>query len=216
MDFRFQQEVSIPVRNATVYGNLSIPRYAEAIVVFSHGSGSSRFSIRNRSVADHLHKNNLGTLLFDLLTEKEDLNYYNRFNITLLTDRLVDVTRWLETSPAATGCHIGYFGASTGAASALKAASRLPQIGSVVCRGGRPDLAIDDLPGVTAPVLLIVGSLDHDVLQMNREALAALTCEKKLAIVEGASHLFEEAGKMETVSELAATWFHEHLINIKT
>lgn len=211
MDFRLNRETGIPPGNVTVQGELIIPLKANAIVVFSHGSGSSRFSSRNRQVARYLQEKNIGTLLFDLLTEEEDEDYSNRFDITLLSKRLAGATEWLEGLPAAKECRIGYFGASTGAASALRAAAYLPQIGAVVSRGGRPDLAIDVLPRVQAPTLLIVGSLDHEVVEMNKEAYAKLQCEKRLELVEGATHLFEEPGKMEIVSELAAHWFEKHL-----
>jgi putative phosphoribosyl transferase len=192
-------------------GELLIPSGAKAIIVFSHGSGSSRFSSRNQMVAKWLQKKHFGTLLFDLLTEEEDKEYHNRFDIALLTKRLAGATEWLERLPAAKNCRIAYFGASTGAASALRAASILPQISAVVSRGGRPDLAMDDLHNVESPTLLIVGSLDYDVLQLNKEAYIQLECEKKLEVVEGATHLFEEQGTMEKVCELAATWFEKYL-----
>lgn len=212
MDFVFHKEVSIPVENVTVQGELIIPVKATAIIIFSHGSGSSRLSKRNQMVAKYLQGKRMGTLLFDLLTEEEDKNYLNRFNIKLLTKRLAGATEWLERLPAAKNCRIGYFGASTGAASALIAAAFLPQIGAVVSRGGRPDLAMDYLPNVNAPTLLIVGSLDQDVLQLNKQAYLQLDCDKKLEIVNGATHLFEEPGKMEIVSELAASWFEKNLL----
>ena len=214
MDLRFHKEVSIPVGKVSVQGELIIPLKAKAIIIFSHGSGSSRFSKRNQMVAKYLNEKNFGTLLFDLLTEEEDLHYQNRFNIDLLTERLTGATEWLEKLPAAKDCSIGYFGASTGAASALKAAAVLPQINAVVSRGGRPDLAMGDLHRVEAPTLLIVGSLDYDVLQLNKEAYIQLKCEKKLEVVEGATHLFEEPGKMEIVSELAGNWFEKYLNTI--
>ncbi len=215
MDNRFQNEVIIPVGNADLQGELIIPRKAEAIIIFSHGSGSSRFSKRNQAVAGYLHKKNLGTLLFDLLTEEEDKHLYYRFDINLLTKRLAGATGWLEEHPAAKDCRIGYFGASTGAASALKAAALMPYIGAVVSRGGRADLAMESLPKVAAPTLLIVGSHDYDVLQLNNEAYTKLTCLKKLEIVEGATHLFEEPGKMKIVSELAGHWFEKYLNAVK-
>ncbi len=207
----FQEEVSIPIGKITLKGDLSVPPKAKAIIIFSHGSGSSRHSKRNQQVAKYLHDKEFGTLLFDLLTEEEDLNYQNRFNIDLLTKRLAGATEWLVRVPAASECRIGYFGASTGAASALKAAALLPTIGAVVSRGGRPDLVMDDLSYVEAPTLLIVGSLDHDVLQLNKEAYIQLECEKKLEVIEGATHLFEERGAMELVCEKAAAWFQKHL-----
>jgi alpha/beta superfamily hydrolase len=211
MDIRFHKQVSIPVSNVILKGELYIPSKAKAIIVFSHGSGSSRLSKRNQMVAKYLQEKNFGTLLFDLLTEQEDLHYHNRFDINLLTKRLAGATEWLERLPAARDCRIGYFGASTGAASALKAASILPNISVVVSRGGRPDLAMDDLQNVEAPTLLIVGSLDYDVLQLNKKAFSKLKCKKKLEVVEGATHLFEEQGTMEKVCELAEAWFEKYL-----
>jgi dienelactone hydrolase len=211
MNYRFHNEVSFQVNTISLKGELALPEKANAIVVFSHGSGSSRFSNRNRRVAEYLNTKNLGTLLFDLLTEEEDKTYSNRFDIELLSKRLAGAAEWLEKFPAARECRIGFFGASTGAASALQAAAGLPQIGAVVSRGGRPDLVTDHLAKVKAPTLLIVGSLDHDVLEMNRDAYKQLTCEKKLEVVQGATHLFEEPGKMEIVSELAGSWFEKYL-----
>jgi putative phosphoribosyl transferase len=211
MDFRYHKEVNIPVEKVVVQGELIIPENARAIVIFSHGSGSSRFSSRNQQVAKYLQDKKFGTLLFDLLTMEEDQHYSNRFDIDLLTKRLAGATEWLEELPAAKDCRIGYFGASTGAASALKAAALLPHIAAVVSRGGRPDLALNALKNVAAPTLLIVGSLDQEVLQLNKQAYQELQCEKKLELVEGATHLFEERGKMELVSELAGDWFEKYL-----
>jgi len=208
--------VNIPVANIKLPGDLIIPHGAKATIIFSHGSGSSRFSSRNKMVAQYLHKKKFATLLFDLLTEEEDKNYNNRFNIDLLTTRLAGATEWLERVPTAIrDFRTGYFGASTGAASALKAASFIPDISAVVSRGGRPDLVMKDLPNVKAPTLLIVGSLDYDVLQLNRQAYTQLRCEKKLEVVAGATHLFEEPGKMEIVSELAGNWFEKYLVPVK-
>lgn len=211
MFFRFHDEIPIPVGNVKLKGDLCIPLKADSIVIFSHGSGSSRLSKRNRMVAKYFHERNIGTLLFDLLTEKEDQHYTNRFDIDLLAKRLAGATEWLEEHPAANNCRIGYFGASTGAASALKAATILPQVQAVVSRGGRPDLVMNDLSNVEAPTLLIVGSLDHDVLRLNTRAYAQLKCEKKLDVIQGATHLFEEPGTMEQVCELAVSWFMQHL-----
>jgi putative phosphoribosyl transferase len=160
MEMKYQNEVSIPADGVRLKGELFIPKSAKAILIFSHGSGSSRFSKRNQHVATYLQGHGFGTLLFDLLTAEEDKNYYNRFAIDLLKERLVAATIWLKKLPAAKNINIGYFGASTGAASALKAAARLPEIFAVVCRGGRPDLAMEDLPSVQSPTLLIVGSLE--------------------------------------------------------
>jgi pimeloyl-ACP methyl ester carboxylesterase len=190
---------------------LVIPSDTKGIIIFSHGSGSSRFSKRNRQVAGYLEKNNFGTLLFDLLTVNEDQVYSNRFDIDLLAKRLAGATEWLEKYPVAKDYRIGYFGASTGAASALKAAAFLPQIGAVVCRGGRPDLAMNELHLLTAPTLLIVGSLDQDVLQLNIKAYLEMNGVKKLNVVEGATHLFEEPDKMEIVADLAVNWFKKYL-----
>ncbi len=211
MDYRFNKEVSIPVRSVLLKGDLSIPLKAKAVIIFSHGSGSSRLSPRNRMVAQKLHEKNFGTLLFDLLTTEEDKHYRNRFDIELLTKRLIGATEWLTKLPTAKDCRIGYFGASTGAASALKAASYLPQIDAVVSRGGRPDLVLESLPNVVAPTLLIVGSLDYDVLALNEEAFSRMGGVKKIEIVEGATHLFEEAGMMEQVIDLAEAWFIKYL-----
>ncbi|HCL83919.1 MAG TPA: hydrolase [Chitinophagaceae bacterium] len=215
MDVKFHKEVSIPVGTALLKGDLILPLKSNAIVVFSHGSGSSRLSSRNQMVAKYLNEKHFGTLLFDLLTEEEDTYYHNRFDIDLLTKRLAGATEWLERHPAAKDCRIGYFGASTGAASALKAAAYLPRIHAVVSRGGRPDLAMDQLSNVEAPTLLIVGGLDFEVLEMNKEAYLKLRCEKKLEVVAGATHLFEEAGKMEIVSELAGDWFEKYLTAVE-
>lgn len=211
MEMRFHENVNIPVGKIKLEGELVLPQKTKAIIIFSHGSGSSRFSKRNQLVASYLHQKNLGTLLFDLLTTDEDKIYRNRFDISLLTGRLVAVTEWLESFAPAKDCMLGYFGASTGAASALKAAALLPQIQAVVSRGGRPDLAMEDLHLVDAPTLLIVGSLDYDVLLLNREAYGKLECEKKLVVIEGASHLFEEAGTMENVCFHAGEWFENYL-----
>jgi pimeloyl-ACP methyl ester carboxylesterase len=214
MKMSFHEGVSIPVGNVLLEGELTIPGVSKGIVIFSHGSGSSRFSSRNRMVAQYLNKLDFGTLLFDLLTAEEDRNYQTRFNIELLTERLAGVTDWLETFPAAEEMGIGYFGASTGAASALKAAAIRPEIKAVVSRGGRPDLAMHELPIVTAPTLFIVGSLDYDVIKLNELAYKELQCEKSMEIVEGASHLFEEPGTMDEVCELAGQWFGKHLTSL--
>ena len=214
MEFRYCADIDIPLGHVTLPGHIAIPRQAKAIVIFTHGAGSGRNSPRNKTVADHLNDNGFGTLLFDLLTPEEDKNYFNRFDIELLTQRLVTVTEWMETIPACEGLTIGYFGASTGAAAALNAAAILPQVSAVVSRGGRPDLAMPSLPDVKAPVLLIVGSLDHDVLKMNETALNQLICPKKLEIVRGAAHLFQEEGKMQQVADLALAWFEKYLLPV--
>jgi len=184
-------ELSIPVgRGLTLYGNLSIPPAASGLVIFSHGSGSSRFSTRNNFIADMLNKEKIATLLTDLLTEAEDRIYENRFDIKLITNRLVLVTEYVENLHDLKDLPIGYFGASTGAASALNAAALLRGlVQAVVSRGGRPDLS-NSLENVQAPTLLIVGSRDELVLELNKKALDTLNCEKRLEIVRGASHLF--------------------------
>ena len=208
---RFAKEVAIPLNKVTLTGELIIPMQASAIIVFSHGSGSSRFSVRNQMVAKYLQEKNFGTLLFDLLTEEEDQDYDNRFNIDLLSKRLTGVTEWLTGYPASKDCSIGYFGASTGAASALQAASHLETVKAVVSRGGRPDLAMKSLFDVVAPTLLIVGGLDNVVLELNQRVFEKLRCLKELVVIEGATHLFEEPGKLDKVAMLAYDWFEKYL-----
>lgn len=182
------------------------------VVLFAHGAGSSRFSPRNNYVARSLQAAGLGTFLFDLLTEAEAQNRANVFDIALLVDRLLAATEHLRRHVLPPDVPIGYFGASTGAAAALGAAARAPHpIGAVVSRGGRPDLAGSLLPAVTAPTLLIVGSLDEPVIVLNQQAFAELRCERQLVIVQGAGHLFEEPGTLDAVIELARAWFLDHL-----
>jgi pimeloyl-ACP methyl ester carboxylesterase len=215
METRYSSEVAIDIGpDLQLEGELVIPLKATGIVIFSHGSGSSRHSPRNKKVAHLLQANQIGTLLFDLLTPQEDSVYATRFNIDLLTRRLVLTTQWLVQFEPARNCRFGYFGASTGAASALTAAALLPEIKAVISRGGRPDLAMDMLHRVHAPTLLIVGSIDHDVLRLNEQAFEALTCEKKLAVVEGASHLFSEKGALEMVADMAIAWCRKYLTGI--
>jgi putative phosphoribosyl transferase len=206
--------VTIKVTNSiNLEGNLNIPGDANGLVIFSHGSGSSRFSPRNAFVAEKLNDQKIATLLIDLLTTKEDAVYKNRFDIDLLTERLIEVTGKMLELPEVNDLAIGYFGASTGAASALRAAAvHRELIKAIVSRGGRPDLALDSLYRVVAPVLLIVGSLDTEVISLNRKAHNALASEKKIEIVQGASHLFEEPGKLEVVADLSSAWFIEHLV----
>jgi putative phosphoribosyl transferase len=207
-----QEEVSIPLDKIRLAGNLQVPEKARGIVVFSHGSGSSRHSSRNRYVARVLEEKGFATLLFDLLTEEEDAVYQNRFNIQLLTQRLVQVTQWLATREQAGHLPVGYFGASTGAASALGAAAELGnKIKAVVSRGGRPDLAMAELPQVKAATLLLVGGRDEVVLGLNRQACDRLQATKDLVVVPGASHLFEEPGKLEEMAHLAVNWFSRYL-----
>lgn len=204
---QLNKTIKIKVDQVALIGDLFIPRHAKALIIFAHGSGSSRLSPRNRMVANSLQQNSFGTLLFDLLSPEEDLSFANRFNIELLTERLIKTTEWLGSIEETKRLKLGYFGASTGAASALKAAASLPDIYAIVSRGGRPDLAMKDLNRVQTPTLLIVGSLDIDVISLNKEALVHLSGIKELKIVEGASHLFEEAGTMERVIYLATEWF---------
>ena len=207
-----KMEIDIPLTSVTLKGELAIPENAIGMVIFSHGSGSSRLSPRNRSVADLIQQYGMGTLLFDLLTEKEDSVYQNRFNIDLLASRLIETTEWLMQHKEAKGLPIGYFGASTGAASALRAAAYFEQgIQAVVSRGGRPDLALNILHQVTAPTLLIVGQLDVPVIKMNKEAFDELKTEKEMKIIPGATHLFEEPEKLMEAAELAISWYKKYL-----
>lgn len=202
---------SIPV-GPGLSGDLAVPGGATGVTLFAHGSGSSRFSPRNRFVADELNRRGIATLLFDLLTRDEEASRENVFDVELLGDRLEHTTRWLLEQPLARGLVPCYFGASTGAAAALAAAAQLGSVvRAVVSRGGRPDLAGTQLPRVDSPTLLIVGGDDGAVLELNRRALAELTCERKLAIIRGASHLFEEPGTLERVAELAGDWLASHL-----
>ncbi len=207
-------EIEIPISDVALLGDLHVPESASGVVVFAHGSGSSRSSPRNRSVAAYLREQGLGTLLFDLLTREEEraeaATRHLRFDIGLLSSRLVEVTRWLaaELEPARA---LGYFGASTGAAAALVAAAEPgTEIRAVVSRGGRPDLAGVALERVQAPTLLIVGGHDVQVLDLNEAALERLPCEKELVVVPGATHLFEEPGTLEEVARHAASWFRGH------
>jgi dienelactone hydrolase len=206
-----RREVAIPAEEATLPGELSLPEVSIGAVVFAHGSGSSRLSPRNVEVAEALQKAGLSTLLFDLLTEKEACDRANVFDIVLLARRLNLATRWLRAQTETAQLAIGYFGASTGAAAALWAAGADAEIGAIVSRGGRPDLALPRLPLVQAPTLLIVGGADTVVLELNRAALAQLrSCEHELSVVPGATHLFEEPGALERVAELATSWFVRH------
>ena len=193
-------------------GILAWPRQPSGMVLFVHGSGSGRLSPRNAAVAQQLRAAGLGTLLFDLLTEVEATDRRNVFDIDLLSERLLAATAWLSRQPETAGLPLGYFGASTGAAAALKAAAASPiDIAAVVSRGGRPDLAGDALRRVRAPTLLLVGSRDPVVLDLNQGALAQLTCFARLVVIPGASHLFEEPGTLEEAGRLAAAWFVRHL-----
>lgn len=208
----FKKDILIPIEKAELEGELIIPLNSNSLVIFSHGSGSSRFSSRNNFVANELHKKNISTFLFDLLTKEEDEIYTNRFNIELLTVRLIVVTKYIASLPQCSDFKIGYFGASTGAASALSAAAKLPKIiNAVVSRGGRPDLVIDIAPDVKSPTLLIVGELDYDVLELNKKVYNVLTCDKKLEVIPGATHLFEEPGTLNKASMQATDWFNMYL-----
>jgi len=208
----FSEPAKIPVNGVELEGALVVPPAARGIVLFAHGSGSSRHSPRNNFVAETLRAAGIGTLLMDLLTKQEDAIYQTRFDIDLLSWRLERATQWLMEEPRAQSLDIGYFGASTGAAAALNAAATFgTSIGAVVSRGGRPDLAMAALGSVQAPTLLIVGALDDVVIELNRKAYERLKVEKQLAIVPGATHLFEEPGTLQEVARLAAAWFRRHL-----
>ena len=209
-------EVQIQVGREILPGNLTIPENAVALVLFAHGSGSSRHSPRNQFVARTLNGAGLATLLFDLLTPEEEATDMrtreHRFNIGLLADRLVHATRWAKRQEQTRDLQVGYFGSSTGGAAALVAAAEIPNdVHAVVSRGGRPDLAGDALPNVQAPTLLIVGGNDDIVIELNEMARDRLRCEVKLEIVPGATHLFEESGALEKVAKLAADWFVDYL-----
>lgn len=210
--------VVIDAGQVDLRGLLELPPGARGVVVFAHGSGSSRFSRRNQFVAGVIRQAGLGTLLFDLLTPEEervdDVTRHLRFDIPLLARRLVEVVRWVRRNGETKGLPIGLFGASTGGAAALMAAAELgPVVGAVVSRGGRPDLAGPALHEVEAPTLLIVGGYDEVVIDMNEDALARLRCERQLRIVPGATHLFEEPGRLEQVARLSSEWFSRHLRN---
>lgn len=209
-------ELSISAGSVMLKGSLAIPKRATGLVIFAHGSGSSRHSPRNQFVASQLQEAGLATLLFDLLTaDEEAIDVYTRqyrFDLPRLAERLLKVTDWLAKDSLTASLSQGYFGASTGAAAALMTAAKRPNsVQAVVSRGGRPDLATDALAKVKAPCLLIVGSLDREVIALNQMALAQLSCEKKLELIQGASHLFEESGTLLQVAQLAKTWFKQHL-----
>jgi len=211
------EDVEVLARPVRLVGHMTLPEAATGIVVFAHGSGSSRHSPRNRFVARVLNRDGLGTLLFDLLTAKEELDRANVFDISLLGHRLAAVTRWLRSDPTTASLRVGYFGASTGAAAALWAAAELgAEIAAVVSRGGRPDLAAERLAVAVAPTLLIVGGDDDVVLELNRQAQAQLRCENRLEVVPGATHLFEEPGTLEAAAMLASSWFIGHMAPVRT
>ncbi|MBI2311062.1 MAG: dienelactone hydrolase family protein [Betaproteobacteria bacterium] len=209
-----EKKAIIPANGVQLDGDLALPKGTPGVVAFAHGSGSSRLSPRNTYVARVLNEAGIGTLLFDLLTREEDRDYQIRFNIELLTERLIAATCWLEKNPDTAALKLGYFGASTGAAAALQAAAESGgKVSAVVSRGGRPDLAgREALERVVCPTLLIVGGYDDVVIGLNRAAYALMNCPKELMIVPGASHLFEEPGTLEKVAELAAAWFRRCLL----
>lgn len=211
-----QSALKIPVENVEVKGNMFLPQDTKSLVIFAHGSGSSRFSPRNQYVAKEFNKADMGTLLFDLLTpgeeEEDTLTGQYRFDINLLSKRLVGVTKWLLNDPTTSKLKIGFFGASTGAAAALIASTKLPEeISAVVSRGGRPDLAEPFLSQVRAPTLLLVGGWDEEVISLNEQAQDRMKNENKLVIIQEATHLFEEPGKLEEVAKLATAWFRKYL-----
>ncbi len=212
----FAVAISLSDEGIELRGILTIPKEAKAIVIFAHGSGSGRLSPRNQFVSHHLEKEGLATLLLDLLTEKEEIidvmTRQYRFNIPLLAQRLSHVTNWIREELKTKHLKIAYFGASTGATAAIIAASatKLP-IHAIVSRGGRPDIALDILPRLNVPILLIVGGNDHEVIKLNQKALDKMGGEKALKIIENATHLFEEPGALQKVAELAADWFKTHL-----
>jgi dienelactone hydrolase len=212
----FSGIIGIPVDSKELEAVWVMPADATGIVLFAHGSGSSRHSRRNLFVASRLGDAVLGTVLLDLLSKAEETedraNGRYRFDIPFLTDRLIAATHWIQSHPHANGCRIGYFGASTGAAAALTAGAILgDDIGAIVSRGGRPDLAFEHLSKVTAPTLLIVGERDEAVAELNRDAYAHLVCPRKMAVIPGATHLFEEPGALDKVANLASRWFEHHL-----
>jgi len=207
-----EEELLVRLGPTTLQGIVDIPEDAVGIVVFAHGSGSSRWSPRNQSVARSLQRGRLGTMLMDLLTEDEDQRYSRRFDIPFLAERLGRITEWLRERIAGTSLRIGYFGASTGAAAALRAATgQGGSVAAIVSRGGRPDLADDILPEVEAPTLFIVGGNDEPVLSLNAAAYQRLRCPRELSVIPGATHLFEEPGALDDVARRAADWFRRYL-----
>lgn len=208
-----KKELHIPVDNIILKGDLQVPSDAKALIIFSHGSGSSRKSPRNQSVADALVANGFATLLFDLLTADEDLDYSQRFNVELLAHRLVTVSEWIHNQPEYSKWDIGFLGGSTGAASALMAAASMGPalVKAVVSRGGRPDLAAKALSHVQSATLLLVGEFDTEVIKLNQQAYDQMQCKKQLTTIPGASHLFEEAGTLEQVMHYANDWFNKHM-----
>ena len=211
------EEVHVPInRNTTLVGDLTVPEGARGVILFAHGGGGSRHSSRNKFVASTFQQAGFSTLLFDLLTIDEDRDYIKRFEIALLSERLMKVTDWLRSQRPFASFNIGYFGASTGAAATFEAAALLGHtVKAIVSRGGRPDLAFRDLPKVKSPTLLVVGSEDEQVLNLNRWAMSLLGVEKELMIIEGATHLFEEPGKLEEVAESSKNWFLKYMKGVR-
>lgn len=209
-DEKSKKIVNIKIDSIVIEGELTIPQNALGLVLFAHGSGSSRFSPRNNYVAQVLQKNNLATLLVDLLTKEEDMDYDMRFDIDLLSERLIHTTHWIKQNKETNNMNIGYFGASTGAAAAVNAAVT-ESISAIVSRGGRVDLAEQNLSKINAPILLIVGKNDNFVLGVNEIAFEKIKCEKQLSIIPNATHLFEEPGTLEEVARLASLWFVQFL-----
>ena len=217
MNPALNQSLEIKVDNVELQGELILPENAFGLVIFSHGSGSSRFSPRNNFVSQYLQRRGLGTFLFDLLTKEEDKIYAQRFDIDLLSKRLVDATQFLIRLPQLKMLPLGFFGTSTGAASALVAASILQnKVSTVVSRGGRPDLAMNQLYLIECPTLLIVGELDRIVLNLNKEALEKIAGVKEIKIITGATHLFDEPGSLEQVAQVSGDWFLKYLQNKKS
>jgi putative phosphoribosyl transferase len=211
---KLEQAVTISHKGISLSGFLGIPAQSKGIVLFAHGSGSGRLSPRNRLVAQHLQEGGIATLLIDLLMTEEEEDRRKVFDIELLAERVLMASTWLRENATTKHLPLGYFGASTGAGAALQAASEAPfSIGAVVSRGGRPDLAARYLPQVTAPTLLLVGSEDYPVIEMNQEAYRLLRCPKQLTIIPGATHLFEEPGTLEHVAEQALKWFQQHFVH---
>ena len=210
-----EQETAITGEGVALSGFLGIPPKAKGIVLFAHGSGSGRFSPRNRVVAHHLQQGGIATLLIDLLMIDEEGDRRNVFDIDLLADRVLMASAWLRQNAPTKHLRLGYFGASTGAGAALQAAARAEfSVGAIVSRGGRPDLAERYLPDVTAPTLLLVGGDDQPVIEMNQQAYRLLRCPKQLTIIPGATHLFEEPGTLEQVAEQALQWFARHFVGL--
>lgn len=206
------KEISIKLDDVTLKGNLRLADFSKGVIIFSHGSGSSRLSVRNNYVADLLLEKGFSSLLFDLLTPREDINYENRFDIELLTERMLNVTKWVRSHTKLNHLPIGYFGASTGAAAALRAAAKMRKtVKAIVVRGGRPDLAFRVLSSVKTPTLLIVGANDEAVITLNKQAQARISGLCDLKIIDGASHLFSEPGKLDIVANLSSEWFDTYL-----